>query len=271
MSGAYPNTPAWRIPYDLGGAAYNISSANVPTAGDINSPSDESSSSVSVAASASWGLLLDRPYTLTGIFAGVGHSAFSGMYSTDTTSLLDGTWTGFPVTIISSNAAIPYYRTSITAVNIPGVVGIRLRNNSNIGSPHTFASLHLYGYPTSAVDGLMFWDPVEDYRLPSEAMDFGDIPQLGTFDSGFRVKNLSSQTANNIVLSFAVRTDTVPTYTGQYLMSNNGGASFVGTYTIPTLAPGSVSSVGIVRRAPSSTAQISLSSARLLATAGSWT
>lgn len=178
--------------------------------------------------------------------------------SVDTTNGYDGTWTVRDATPDGAytNAAVnPDYRDSAKAVaSATEVKGIRFKKTvtvSNAGAK--IYAMHVYGYPKAASASTAklyeFWDPTADTRLAAAAADFGTVPRSSSADVRFRIKNLHSVTANNIVVSNETLTDdaTHPN-SGQFLFSIDNGATFSATVTISSINAGSISSVIIARR-----------------------
>lgn len=170
--------------------------------------------------------------------------------SVDTTNGYDGTWVTRD-TSPSRITSLPngWFRENVTGINVTGVKAIRYRVKGNSGCGHI--AFHLYGkYSTGEnPNRLEFWDPSVDQRLAVNALDpgdGGDIVQGQTYTSTFRVKNLSStMTATNTLVTVETLTDGSPSIPPQIEFDDGGG--YAPSVTIPSLAPGGISSVITMR------------------------
>jgi hypothetical protein len=282
-----------RLAYDLDGTTgFRIQPSGVVTAlvnanlvtmnnenPDSFTPPDNGSGQYKI------GLLFPYPLTLVGLFAnwysGVQSSSVARIdWSADTTTGVDGTWTTLYnlASNRSQGPSVPEYRTiGPTAYAASGVKSIRVWGGTRDFSaelPHYY-DLHVYGTYAPTTSKLEHWHPTLDQALsltPAH-LDFGDIAQGGAaVAKSYRVKNLSgSQTANSVVLGTSVVSDGLaPTIASQTQHRYDGGA-YGATATIPSLAPGAISSTCDARLTIGATTQVYPRALRFTAVAGSWT
>lgn len=279
MAGSYADVPGPRIAYDRDGTSvYMIDSSNgltAMTATQIQQLNDENYGNPSIHVYADYRLFFFFPVAmdLVGYFwsESTGDAAGVMDVSSDTTNGIDGTWTQvysqFPMTRYSVS---PGYRSSIVSISRNNVKGVRFKHPGPYYDIQPRA-VHFYGTPTSSSgDRLEFWHPTSDARLGGAALDWGDTPRSSTADLTFRVKNVSSSlTANGVSVTLDAPTDTTPSVSGQHTMSISGG-SFGSSVSVGNLTAGSISNVITLRRTTPSNATLSLWTARVLASATSF-
>ncbi len=284
MVGFYPDNTSYRLPYDQDGTrvfAYN-------SAGGITEQSDaivrnlNSEESVIVQYSGSFvGMIFIFPRLMNIYQAFIPHYAslpsFTPSYSTNSTNGIDGTWTNCPTVV---RPTLPFlntkpfmrqsaYRTNVLAL---GCRALKLP----IQYPPQWP-LHLYGEIVSlSGDRLALWHPTLNQEIGPAYFDFGDVKAGTTSNKTFRVKNLSAgMTAGSIQVSRETLTEsnesaTSPTIASQFTFTQDG-SSYFSTLNLPSsLSPGGVSSVITVRRQTPLDAQLSLFTARIVASASSW-
>lgn len=201
------------------------------------------------SAGAFIGILFDEPYDLA---AHIGHITQtntdhrSWYYSTDTTNLVDGTWTQVTTGMTGGQTALK--ENGPTLLSVLGVKGVRLRSNGSDAFSsnefHQFRSFLLWGSPSAEPPEshrLAMWDPTTDVPLPNAALDLDDIVQGNTATATFRVKNRSAtKTAEGVVISANANTDTTDMATD---VTFNDGTGAVASLNIGDLAPGAISAV----------------------------
>lgn len=291
MAGNYPDPPNPRMAYDRDGTqVYSISGSN-PTAlaaGTVTALNGENGQyNVNPFESIFVGWVFPEPRTLTNWYIAVYGSGSAGknfQYSTDTTNLIDGTWTMINTSPLRHNTAgsgdvKPAYR-ELANIGSPGggpianIKGLKLEGSGGGAYTNRLKHVHLYGYPTTlGGDRLEFWHPTLDQRLsvtPAH-FDWGNRPRDTTATKQVRVKNSSATlTANTITVGIEAITDASPTKVSQHTFSIGGGA-FASTVSIASLAPGQISGVIDVKQTLTASAALSLWSQRLYANAASWT
>jgi hypothetical protein len=205
-------------------------------------------------------------------------------WSADTTDGSDGVWTEIAANFtgdfinsggVPSGNPVPFYRQRITPLNLTNVKGIRFgmaRDNTTFDSrdAHGFAVLHLYGEILSPTGGLMFWSPTLDQRLLGAALDFGDLAQGTMGVKTFRVKNTHpTLTANSVLVRAAANN------LSNALMANGStfsldGTTYTANVTVPAIAPGAISPLIYMRRIVGATEAPTARTARVTATAASF-
>ena len=144
-----------------------------------------------------------EPIDLTGylVITGFFNTGFPGTLewftSTNTTDGTDGTWTSRGAPTRHIDGTTTHMRNSITAVNYPGITGVRfdMKNQSNAFDADGPREIHLYGTPSAATGPrLDFWDPTANQRLGPAALDFDDIPRCQWQPRPFRIHNSSPDT-----------------------------------------------------------------------------
>lgn len=286
MAGSYMDAPAHRLAYDRDGSVgVAISQSGLITALTsthlLGINSETESATALPAGTYEVAIIFPIPVDISAIFLALplGGSPYNVSVSTskNTSTGVDGTWT----TQIPSRSFLqdvkPNYRRDSAVTPIPGginaqeVVGIKV---SGIVSINGIRALHIYGSPSSSAtpDRLSIWHPSSDVPAPPAFFDWGNAPRASSADKSFRVKNLSpTLTAEEVVVYIEALTPGVPSVSGMHLLSENGGSTFLTSVTIPSLAPGAISPVLVLRRVVPSNAAVSVWSARIGADVGSWT
>jgi hypothetical protein len=309
MSGLYPDVPGHRFAYDVDGTLVRSRGQQLQwqtlSAADAARMNDEDQSDwMAWATGASFvgasGVYLnvgdDRTTgtsylvfifpqlrNLTGYHLNVVYGQANQPYapsvmqvSTDTTDGTDGTWTTIHSPwIYTQNAINPYQRTAITAVTgADGIKGVRFavaKGGPNVdGNDRTQVYMcHLYGTLVGGNNGLRFWHPTSDIVIPPAHFDFGDLPQGTITTKQFRLKNTSTQQANDTVVSAEGQTGSdTGLVTG--LTFSLDDAVYGSTITVPTIAAGAISPVLYARRTVGAAEAGLIRAARLKAVPGSW-
>lgn len=286
MAGFYSDAPAPRMAYDIDGTVMSIvypsGSIVVRSAAERRNMNDEVFDQPELVGKNTAYLTFIFPqfrdithYSLWG--GNLGGSNGRITTSTDTTNGYDGTWTdhGLYALVNANKAAL---REEIKALTLSGIKAIRFGVTGNLnGGSQRPGLVHLYGGIAAGQtpDRLRMWHPTLDEPLDDNTstdgahLDWADIAQGTTADKQFRIKNNSATlTANSIVVSTEVLTDTSPALGGQITYSDGG--PFASTVTIPSLAPGALSPVLTVRRSTDVAANLGLWWLRTFAEAGSW-
>lgn len=230
--------------------SYTLTQANKDVIDDEDTADTWSFSSLAYTANGSHVKYLTFVFpelrNISGVFAygaNLNGSPQTVQSSTDTTTGLDGTWGDVLTTsgwILNSSTPI-LHRTSITALSLTNVKGLRIRS-SDSGSYTFFYEVHLYGTKVSNT-GLSFRHPTLDQALAVGDMDFGDVALGQTYTRTFRVKNNhATQTANGVIVS-AVDVSTSAAWT-----MSIGGGSYQSSLDIGNLAAGATSGVITARR-----------------------
>lgn len=284
MVGLYPDVPGPKMELDLDGSGgFYISTGGILTVltqAQIQSLTNESSDGMSglVNGGAWYGYIFPELRDVVGYYvqadtgttAGNPCTARNLSYSLNSTNGQDGTWT-----IVA--ASFPFnggWREGINSLSIPGIKALRVQHAQTSGAASGNAAMRsftIYGGPASghAMDRLRLWHPTLDQELGGAGFDFGDFGRGGTITKVFRVKNNSSSlTANSIVLSRGVLTDTSPAVLDMITLSQGG--AFEVTQNIGALAPGEISGLCTLRIASPSNTVLGLWRQRLIVTAGSW-
>lgn len=278
MAGLYADVPGPKMYYERDGSALVDWGGTPISAGNITTLNDESMSNV-VGMTGNGtqyvAVIFPQLRDLAGVWWQISDAAFVGSWltqtSVNTTNGIDGTW-------VTQTAVSPAtgttFRTSITALAVAGIKGVRVGINTTTSTNggRYFGLLHLYGTIPAAqsVDRLRLWHPTNDAELTGAYFDYSDTSRTYTYDKTFRVKNNSATfTANSIVLSNDALTDTSPTVVSQLSLSQ--GAGFASTQNIGNLAAGAISAVCTQRLTLLSNTTLGIWRQRLIATAGSWT
>lgn len=274
MTGLYPDHPNNRLAYEHINAKWYDGSG--PTEQDISYSYSTNSNNFAwnwafygIAPNRNSFLLFPFKIDITHLHIS-GYRIGTTQWSSDTTNGIDGTWTGLSVPIYgASNASA---RQNIYPISLPACRAFWMYQDPAASQYTYIQAVHVYGTPTAGQnpDRIELWHPTLDQRVPPAHFDWGDVPRTTSGDKTFRIKNLSDVlTVNNIVVTAETYTDSSPSYAATHLFSTGG--SFTASITIPTLAPGQISSVLTVRKATPSNAQLSLWTAKILATPTSWT
>jgi hypothetical protein len=195
--------------------------------------------------------------------------------SPDTTNGLDGTWS--TVTITGTSAVLTntdWWRSTLPATltnNITGIRGLRIsvQLSSGAGQFNILRGLHIFGAKTSGqtADDIQFLNS-DGTTVSTKDFDYGDIAAGGAVsDTTIYVKNSSgTKTANNVALSF------YGSNPGDFLVSTDGGSTFLTSALLATLASGATQQL-IVRYTPPALASGNATprAANLRAAVGSWT
>ncbi len=285
MAGFYPDVPAPRMPYDRDGTqVFKVDTANSISqlsAANVTALNDEGNSLWSGGSGKWLGFIFPELRDITAMFIAnyngwgdpnVGQVA----WSTDTTNILDGTWTQAyaSFTALSSTALIPDYRTNIQPVTgLSGIKAIRFYWTQGGASTNVnWRAVHFYGNITAGEnpDRLALWHPTLDQELPGAWFDFGDKARTMTDTRTFRVKNLSpSLTAQTVSVDREALTDTTPTVVSMHTLSSDG-VTFVTSLSLGNLAPGAISPVLTVKEIIASNAVLGPWAVRIYADAASW-
>jgi hypothetical protein len=269
MAGFYPDVPDNRFAYHLDGTKIYVQ--------DANNTLTEITSTAPVMNDED----VDNAYGLSGkiamIFSFPEMRNISGYYfngywtptslqvSSDTTTLLDGTWTTIanPWSLFNDGDPYPEYRQKIQTVTAGSVKALRF----NMSDIREVRNLHLYGSipVTSNPDRLIFWQTSTDAATGGAYFDWGDIVQGSSQTKDFRLKNNSTtKTANSISLISGNETF------GMNLEFSTDGTTFTPSVNIGNLAPGAISSVLYVRRTVPTAENLQVQACYLKASAGSW-
>lgn len=129
--------------------------------------------------------------------------------SSNTTTLLDGDWE----TVVEIDKGAGFATVSenslnhITEINIESVKAIRFvstgGNSSSTSNAPYLRQIQLYGRisPGQTLDRLELWHPTDDVEVPTGYFDWGDTARNTTDYKQFRVKNVGSRTAEDILIS----------------------------------------------------------------------
>ncbi len=298
MAGNYPDVPAARMSYDRDGSTVaHISSGGVVStygAGTVTDFNREIATSRAVIHSTfsgnnNWGILFPEPRDINAYHItwdsdnGTGISLNQVEYSTNTTTLADGTWTTIHASFgntyigIGGPTNVIALRNSITSTGlITGVKALRwnVSSGGNAASDNfRLCLMHLYGAPSAgqAPNRLRFWLPATNAEVGGAYMDWGNVPASTTINRDIRVKNPSATlTANDVVLSSEALTPGSPSHASMHTFSTDN-VNFFSSLNIGNLAPGAISAVVRVRRTTTAGSQLSLWWTRIVAQAGSWT
>jgi hypothetical protein len=267
---------------------YSISGANLVTqmtGADITTINNEAEDGLP-APNGIYRFLLFFPETrdLSAVFIAIttqtpGGTDLTVESSVDTTNGIDGIWAVqvAPIQVMNQTPNIwgreitPGYRDGIRTVAALGIHALRITLTSTYIQP-TLRAVHLYGSISAGQNPnrLTLWHPTEDHRVGEAWFDWGNTPRASSADRSFRVKNLSATlTANNVLTSLDILTDTTPSVSSQHTLSSDG-ASFAATAAAGTLAPGGLSGVMTLRRITPSNATLSLWCLRVAAKAETW-
>jgi hypothetical protein len=224
-------------------------------------------------------IIFPTPLNVAAVFIASSSTNPIAVYtSKNSTNGMDGTWLLRAVAASRFRDVKPNYRIATEMVTFGGgvdsqdVVGIKMLGTTQQLS--TIRGFHVYGDPSSmaTTDRLQIWHPTLDEPLGAAYLDWGDVPRSSSADRSFRVKNRSTTlTANNVAVYTEALNPGTPSVSGMHTISANGGATFLTSQTIASLAPGAISSVFILRRVIPNNAQVSTWSARVGADVATWT
>lgn len=272
--GAYPiNTTGKQFMFDLDGTVgmYQNSSKGLVSwlsqAQLQNVCTMHNSQGYSVANTTYMTFVFPEPRNIThfSMSHNISNNAITMRVSYDSVDGVGGTWVvarnpadlvkwGSPVSVPGQRAVESFAYNNVRALDIYTTVNT------------TYYSLNLFGSYASA--GLELWHPTLDIPLSVPDLDFEDVQRGNIYTKALRVKNHSSLTANNV----AITTATSPVYETLYnnITYSDGGA-YANSINIGAIAPSAISGVINIRRTvPANAPQPTVSHARVLATAGSW-
>lgn len=269
MAGFYPDVPGNRFPYHLDGTKiYLHDDNNVLTdvtsiAATIN---DEDADYANLGAGRLV-FLFPEKRDLSGYYFDGYYQGTNLYVSSDTTNLLDGTWTSIANPWIANNVGdpLPEYRQNINPITAGSVKALKFTNSPTNG--FRIYSLHLYG-SIPAIENpnrLIFWDASLDQPTGGAYFDWGDVVQGQSYTKTFRVKNNSStQTAQSITLSTGSETF------GMALQFSTDNVTYTPTLSIGNLAAGATSSTIYAKRSVPASEPLQLQACRLKASASTW-
>lgn len=193
-------------------------------------------------------------------------------WSDDTTNGRDGTWTqeaaGIGVTELTTGIR-PAYRQSIAAI---GGAAAHPAWRFFIDPTGAITDLdlrcvHLYAAEHGPTNRLSFWDPALDQELAADP-DFEDNARGTRVEKTFRMKNVSSQTANGITLD----TEQGPSHgrPDTWTLLSTDGVTFSTQISLGNLGPGTVSGLIYLRCDAPVNAEILTLSSRVLPTVTSY-
>lgn len=291
MAGGFPNVPGPRMSYDKDGSVivkYNNIDDQVVTisaleSAKLNSEDNVQAFTINSQPTASefyLGVLFPESRSINGIFVcaveslpGEDDQFMSGYveYSSDTTNMIDGTWTQ-AVPIVFATKTKTAYRSGIYTLGITSATGIRLRDTANSGNTGRIKNLHIYGSIVNPSTRIAFWHPTSNEPLPGEWLDFGSTLRGNVKTRDIRLKNLSTiETATDIRLSAEALTDAAPSNVPQYKFSYDNGVTYDTSIIIPSLAPEQISDIIKVKKTTDLNAALSVWSVRLYAEViGTW-
>lgn len=283
MTGSYMNAPALRQAFDrdgsVGAQISNTGLITAMTATQLRELNSEAESGPTLVANTlSIAVIFPTPLNLSAVFVAMAGTTPASIWtSKDSTNGVDGTWTLRSPLANRQRDVKPNYRVATELVSLAGgtdsqdVVGVKITSSSVFT---TLRALHVYGDPSNAAtpDRLQIWHPTLDEPLGAAALDWGDVPRSSSADKSFRIKNLSGTlTANNIEVYVESLNPGTPSVAAMHTLSVNGGATFLISQSIASLAPGAISGVFILRRVVPNNAQVSTWSARVGVDVTNWT
>jgi hypothetical protein len=195
--------------------------------------------------------------------------------SPDTTNGIDGTW-NTPTqagTFFVQTGAVDWWRSNapgtLSGANSLGVRALYFHIARGGDGGLQISHIHVFGSKSSGqtADDLQFLDS-DGTTVSTKDYDFGDIAAGGTTsDTTIYVKNASgTKIANNVLLSF------YGSNPGDYLLSTDGGGTFLSSATLATIAAGATQQVIVRCTTPSvASGNATPRAAVLRAAAGSWT
>lgn len=279
MAGNYMDDPALRVSYDRDGSigAFFTSGGLMQqlNATQLRTLNSEAESGVVMSGQGIVAVIFPAPMDIVAVFFATSTGTYTLQTSKDTTTGIDGTWTSHGGAVSAIQDVKPNYRvlgqlrTTLPGTPSEGIRGVRLSGTVSA----TVKALHIYaGYSSTATpDRLTFWHPTLNQELPPAYLDWGNVPRSSSADKSFRIKNMSGDlTANGIDVYMDALTPGAPSVAGMHTLSDNGGSTFLSSITIPTILPGGISPVLIVRRTVPSNASVSVWSARVAADVTTW-
>ncbi len=281
MAGSYPDVPGYRFAYDADGTSvvYHNLGTGLDTAQSqtilqvVNSETVGSVNSIAPGAGGGFGAIVfffPEPRNITGILINLAALTINSVqWSNDTITGLDGAWNTIGSITTYSSADRALFRTNINPASVTGATAFRINTASGNSSSRIY-NVHLYGSiaGSESPDRLRIVD-ISDNDIAAQ-LDFGDIYQRSNVTKQFKVTNNSStQTANNITVGLSAQTNASPSLIGQFQISTDNVA-YANAINIGNLAPGASSGTLYVRDTVASNAQLSVWSARITASAVSW-
>lgn len=283
MAGSYPDTPGYRFAYDRDGTigfkyTGSLSTMTQQERAYLNAEAVTGASNLmGLQGQRYFGFIFPEPRRITGIWMtadrGVETTGFAPtmQWSNTSTNGADGTWatgaTNFGTIWEPHQTTKPYYRSSITTVDIPGVTALRFFATK---TDYFVISVHIYGTigSTESPHRLRIIDLNNDEI--STQFDFGNIAQRATVTKQFRIINNSpTMTAQNITVSLQAPTNATPTLIGQLQVSTDN-VGFANAVNIGDLAPSASSGILYIKNAVAPDAQLGVWTARVVATPVSW-
>lgn len=273
MASSYPPPPTgWEFVFDMDGTIVRANSSTAYDSPTVKLTNDYDPSTGAVysnsngTANISW--LFPQLRTITGFSLAYTASHASGLYtSNDTTDGVNGTWTS-----VKTHAELAMYRgvttealRTPTLVNFSSIKAVRLYMYADYAYM-TFQGAHFWG--TYTTNSLQMWHPTLDQPLIANDCDHGDMLRGAISSKDFRIKNLTAQTANDIVVS--IQTPQLNgALGGSDLLYSSSRAD---SHNIGNLAPNTISGIITMERTMG-VAQTygSKGSVRVTAVATSWT
>jgi hypothetical protein len=288
VAGNYMNAPSDRVAYDRDGSLL----VAVIGDGSIQNQPTTNMRLVNAEGGAGWTLpsntgkvavIFPIPMDVAAAFVYYSSSNPINVHtSKDTTNGVDGTWTLQVSAQIPASSLAPNYRllseveVFAPSSTLTGVRGVRFEMAANPTSGlagYVLRALHIYAVPsaTATDDRLVFWHPTNDAKMDPVYFDWGDVPRGSTEDRSFRIKNMSdNRIAKDTALFFESLTPVTPPTQGMFMLSDNGGSTFLTNLTLPTLNPGQISPVLICRRTIPVDASVSVWTVRMVADVTTW-
>lgn len=288
MAGYYPDSPAYRLAYDLDGTKVFLLNKTLGTSTELSSTqkaklNDENpytdGTDLSVASYDAIVFLFPESIDFVGYqyfgsfdypFGFTSTLEYNSVTSSVTTNGLDGTWvTGVSQFINSGINISPNYRQAASPFSQTNVKAIRF----NFGQAYSAFLIELFANPRNdTIRQILFWHPTLEQEVGPAYFDFGDVT-VGTSETKtFRIKNLAPYIANNVTVSTNILTEKTPTISSQHLLSLDNlnwstSVTLTGALNPGTVAPQTV----YFKRSTLSNAALGVYSGRLHATVASWT
>jgi hypothetical protein len=287
MAGTQPNYPDFRLAYDRDGSIVigrNLSgpSTHTFTTGEKQALNRESEGSplTLTGGDGSWvAVVFPTPMTLTDYFLDLNGTTTATAIekSLDTTTGVDGTWTGIslagPGVWSTAGVDANHWRSAISGDLAGGhvnVKGFRVKLAGNSGSP-SIANLHIFAHPTSATGSRLQFLEYGGTPATPVLFDWGTIGRGETAEIDFYIKNTSpTLTAHSVQVYMEDSTAASPTLSSWHDRSDDG-TTFGAYANVGDIGPGAVSGHYVtLRRTVPSTAALGLWALRLVAEAASW-
>lgn len=274
MASSYPPPPTgWEFVFDIDGTIVrrnSLTAYDAPTVKLINDYTPATAIFTTgdyTTTNVSW--LFPQLRTVTGYSLAYSSTHDSGLYtSNDSTDGVNGTWTS-----VKTHAELAMYRgvttealRTPTIVNYSSVKAVKLYMYTSNGGSSAFYGAHLWG--TYTTNSLQMWHPTLDQPLIANDCDHGDMLRGAISSKDFRIKNLTSQTANDIVVSLQTP-ELNGALGGSDLIYSSSRAD---SHNIGNLAPNAISGIITMERTMG-VAQTygSKGTVRVTAVATSWT